>query len=509
MKQKKENGEVVVEASIIVTLVVIFVSIMFYIGMILYQQSLVSIMANQTATSMSQLYSNSLKDPFTGYVDSNGAYQNITYGNLKTDAYMQVMERKANTFAFYRLKSSKILPAENTSVDVDIVKKPNSLLKSQIVVTVTDKYKIPLVSMFGVDNVITFTSVGRADCVDILEYINGVEAIGDPEKSVVPSLPNSDICLVNFYENSFGGKLISTVPVLRGKSILTSNHYSHSVMPKNPKSSKFDFVGWVLENGNGFSATYQVDNDINVYGSWECTVIFSPEGGKVNPTSKKVVVGKTTTLPTPTRDGYSFQGWFTQKEGKGIHCYSNSTVFNDNVTLYAKWQCIHQYKLVKSTAGNCKTKGHNWYKCSRCGDAYDNDGSYGSHSFGGSYCIRNATCVQKSRWRRTCSICGANDDYDGYFGEHNFGGCGKFHQLGSASYAISSHNRSNGYKLTTCGECVVCAYCGQSEYPWVWRNGQYVTRGMYCRTHNDNSGNGRADRYGVNDPCGHLHGWDH
>ena len=467
--------------------------------MILYQRSLVSIMANQTASSIAQLYGNSIKDPFTGYVDSDGAYQNITYGNLKTDAYMQVMERKANAFAFYRLKSSKILPAENTTVDVDVVKKPNSLLKSQVVVTVTDKYKIPLVSMFGVDNVVTFTSEGRADCVDILEYINGVEAIGDPEKSVVPSLPDSDICLVSFYENSFGGKLISTVPVLRGKSIQTSNHYSHSVMPKNPNSTKFNFTGWVLENGSSFSATYQVDNDLNVYGRWECTVTFKPEGGNVNPEKKNVTVGKTTTLPTPTRDGYRFEGWFTEKNGQGTQYYSNATIFNDNVTLYAKWQCIHKYKLTKSTTGNCVTKGHNWYKCSQCGDTYDCDGSYGSHSFGGSTCIRGATCTQRSRWRTTCSICGCNNDYDGNFGEHSYHGrCGVEHTLtkNNTRDCFTWHDRSNGFKKTTGAQCIVCEYCGNSyeNRGFTSYYGSYTTWGIYCWRHNDNSGNNLVDR---------------
>ena len=128
MKNKKENGEVVVEASIVVTLVLIVITIMLYVGMILYQQTLVSVMANQTASNIAQVYGNNLKDPFTGYVDSDRVYQSITYSNMKTDAYMDVIEQKANVFAKYRLKSSRILATGNTSVEIDIVKKPNELL---------------------------------------------------------------------------------------------------------------------------------------------------------------------------------------------------------------------------------------------------------------------------------------------------------------------------------------------------------------------------------------------
>ena len=140
MKNKRENGEVVVEASIVVTIVVIFISVMLYIGMILYQQSLVSMMANQTASNIAQVYSNSLRDPFTGYVDVDKVYQSVTYSNLKDDAYMDVIKQKADVFSKYRLKSSRMLANESLSVDVQIVKKPNELLKNQIVVTIRDKY---------------------------------------------------------------------------------------------------------------------------------------------------------------------------------------------------------------------------------------------------------------------------------------------------------------------------------------------------------------------------------
>ena len=163
MKNKNQSGEVVVEASIIVTLVLIVITIMLYVGMILYQQTLVSVMANQTASNIAQVYGNNLKDPFSGYVDPDRVYQSITYSNMKTDAYMTVVERKANIFAQYRLKSSRILVNGNTAVEVEVVRKPHELLKSQIVVTIRDRYDVPLVGMFGTSGLVEFASSGRAD----------------------------------------------------------------------------------------------------------------------------------------------------------------------------------------------------------------------------------------------------------------------------------------------------------------------------------------------------------
>ena len=50
-------------------------------------------------------------------------------------------------------------------------------------------------------------------------------------------------------------------------------------------------------------------------------------------------------LPNATREGHTFLGWFTKKEG-GAHIESGSKVtnFNDH-TLYAHWT-INRYTLV-------------------------------------------------------------------------------------------------------------------------------------------------------------------
>ena len=463
LKRNRESGEVVVEASIVVTIVVIFISVFLYIGMILYQQSLVSIMANQTASNIAQVYSNSIKDPFTGYVDSDSVYQSITYSSMKTDAYVDVLTQKANTLAYYRLKSSRILTTGNPNVEVDIVKKPNELLKSQIVVTIRDKYQLPLVSFFGADNELEFSATGRADCVDILEYLNGVEAIGDPEHSSVTYLPDSDTCLVQFFDNRVNNKLLATVPVLKGKSIITSNYYTHSTMPSNPTSDKFDFTGWVVSDGSEFFATTEVSGNTTVYGSWECTVKFEPEGGTVSPTSKKVQVWSVTDFPTPSRSGWTFLGWFTQQNGSGVQYFSNTTTITDNLTLYASWRCNHNYVVESQTAGNCKTKAHIKYKCTQCGDVYEEDGGYGSHNYqnagvGGYWCY-------ETYYIQRCSICG--DEIHTLargLGEHDYSArCNAWHGVKKGTFRCSVYGYVAGPdKCQTTNEYhVTCRYCGK------------------------------------------------
>lgn len=365
MKQKNRRGEIVVEATVIVTLVVLFITTMLYITMILYQQTLLSAMANQTASNLAQMYGNNMKDTFTGYVDSGQVYQPINYSNLKTDAYMDIMKQKANTFALYRLKSSSILNTGEPVVEVEVVKKPNELLKNQIIVSVQEQYEVPFLTMFGADGTIVFTATGRADCVDILEYINGVEAIGDPENSTVTSLPDSDTCLVTFVSSRDNGSVHAVVPVLRGKTINSSKRYSHSTMPSAPKYKDYEFYRWVTEGRNVFTANTAINNNVTVYGTWRCKITFDACGGSVNPRTKKVEVGNTTSLPRPSRNGYQFKGWYTQKNGGGTRYYSSTSVIDDNLTLYAHWKCLHNWAWKSRLINSC-TERKDLYECTQC-----------------------------------------------------------------------------------------------------------------------------------------------
>lgn len=375
MRSKRESGEVVIEASIVVTLVMIVITIMMYVGMILYQQTLVSVMANQTAANIAQVYSNNLKDPFTGYVDPDRVYQSVTYSNMKTDAYITVVEQKANIFAQYRLKSSRILTTGSTSVEVQIIPKSNELLKSQIVVTIRDHYDVPLVGLFGTSGLVEFAASGRADCVDILEYINGVDAIaggGIPD----PVLQKS--CTVTFVPDSDHPGDIQVVTVLRGHTIMSSNRYTNCVMPAEPEKGDLEFAGWYTADGKPFTSTIQIEENITVYGKWLCEITMKANGGTVNgkeEDTKKVAYGDRTTLSTPVLFGYSFDGWF---DSEGNPYISNDTPITQNVTLSARWSCAHPEHITEVTGSVCEG-GKYLYKCKWCGADLGESSYTGEH----------------------------------------------------------------------------------------------------------------------------------
>lgn len=98
------------------------------------------------------------------------------------------------------------------------------------------------------------------------------------------------------------------------------------------------------------SSSYELSLQTNTSGSWTIslaessrTVTFDPQFGTVSETSRTVkkggAIGK---LPTPTRSGYIFTGWYpvVQNSGTTSTRTTRSYVVNDNCVLYAWWRNI-------------------------------------------------------------------------------------------------------------------------------------------------------------------------
>jgi len=86
------------------------------------------------------------------------------------------------------------------------------------------------------------------------------------------------------------------------------------------------------------------------------TVTFDPNGGKVLPTSKVIKVGaKLGTLPTPTRSGYSFAGWYSARSGGTKYTSATRLTTTSDVTIYAHWTG-KKYKVTFSVNGGSTPK---------------------------------------------------------------------------------------------------------------------------------------------------------
>jgi len=120
--------------------------------------------------------------------------------------------------------------------------------------------------------------------------------------------------------------------------------FIYGVLPL-PTRSGFTFGGWWTGSGTQVSAASIVSQTLNhtLHAKWETlatlTVSFNPQSGTVIPASKNVMIGSAYgALPTPTRAGYVFAGWWTGEGGAGTQVTDTTLVTVAlNHELYAKW----------------------------------------------------------------------------------------------------------------------------------------------------------------------------
>lgn len=76
------------------------------------------------------------------------------------------------------------------------------------------------------------------------------------------------------------------------------------------------------------------------------TISYNANGGSVSTTSKKVTYDSTFgELPTPTRTGYTFAGWFTAQDSGSEIKSDTKVAITADTTLYAQWKPAHKVEL--------------------------------------------------------------------------------------------------------------------------------------------------------------------
>ena len=134
------------------------------------------------------------------------------------------------------------------------------------------------------------------------------------------------------------------------------------VQPPANVDSDYIFDGWytspACEDGTEFNwQTKMPSHTITLYAKWKAptyTVTFNPNGGTVTESTLTVTKGQTLgdTLPTPTKEGDEFLGWYTDESF--THKFVKESQIVKDQTLYAKWKSsdiITYYIVAKDTAG--------------------------------------------------------------------------------------------------------------------------------------------------------------
>ena len=142
---------------------------------------------------------------------------------------------------------------------------------------------------------------------------------------------------------------------------VSSEYYEATKTISNPTKKGYTFSNWTksgnatlsgttLKMGSG-STTLTANYTANKY-----TVNFNANGGSVSTSSMTVTYGaKYGTLPTPTKPGHEFIGWFTSATS-GTQIKASSTVsITTTQTLYAHWK--QNVTLAQYLINNYSTLG--------------------------------------------------------------------------------------------------------------------------------------------------------
>lgn len=139
------------------------------------------------------------------------------------------------------------------------------------------------------------------------------------------------------FESNEGSAVAAIEDVLPGTTITA---------PAAPTRMGYDFIGWfkdeLLTTAWDFG-TDTVTEDITLYAKWEVasentyTVTFESNGGSAVSQITDVPEGTTVAAPAdPTKEGYTFAGWFVDELFATEWDFDLDTVEED-MTLYAKW----------------------------------------------------------------------------------------------------------------------------------------------------------------------------
>ena len=109
-----------------------------------------------------------------------------------------------------------------------------------------------------------------------------------------------------------------------------------------PEVSKvgYNFNGWFTEKEGGvkISTETKVSQDVTYYAQWTIEnyeVSFDANGGIGDSSLHLDYSSQIGLLPEPSRDGYAFKGWYTEKDGG--QRISENTIVTADVTYYAHW----------------------------------------------------------------------------------------------------------------------------------------------------------------------------
>ena len=142
----------------------------------------------------------------------------------------------------------------------------------------------------------------------------------------------------NFNWNATG---VNTKTNYSGDTKEVTYHDTYETLPA-PSRDGYTFKNWLLDGAVVTNTTtVSTPNNHKLVAKWEVnqyTISFNSMGGNACDSISATYDSTYGTLPTPTKDGYTFAGWSTKADNTGIIITETSAMKTpENHTLYAQW----------------------------------------------------------------------------------------------------------------------------------------------------------------------------
>lgn len=134
--------------------------------------------------------------------------------------------------------------------------------------------------------------------------------------------------------NANGGTSVSTIYVLEGNSL---------TLPSTTRSG-YTFGGWYTNTSwttsiGSAGSSYTPTSSATYYAKWTGTAAFNSQGG-TSVSNISFTAGDSVTLPSTTRTGYTFLGWYTASSGGTRIGGAGSSYAVTSTTYYAQWSAF-------------------------------------------------------------------------------------------------------------------------------------------------------------------------
>lgn len=182
-----------------------------------------------------------------------------------------------------------------------------------------------------------FLTVLALLCVALLAVSCRTNTPDDPTKETDTTAPDEKLTVTFDYRD---GSAPVAVQLNAGETVSE---------PEAPSRPGYSFGGWFEDEALSVAATFgAVKSNVTYYAAWvpnsSCMVRFDSCGGSAV-ASAVTEKGTTVTAPAdPTREGYTFTGWYT--DAACTAAFSFTTALNENITLYAGWKVADGYAEV-------------------------------------------------------------------------------------------------------------------------------------------------------------------